>query len=609
MTVRITLDPARRIGKQPKFWRSTGFTPAELLLLPEMHRTLDYLAALPDRGVEFLRVHYLLNLVRAQATPLGHRYDWSLLDEALDAMVSRGMRPFFEIMGNPSGLFAGFEDRDTLHRWRDMVAELARRCIGRYGAAEIRAWYFESWNEPDLPWWPWGTQAYLNYYDACVEGLGAVDAGLRIGGPGTARPLSDMFKAFVAHCDTGTNILTGAQGVRLDFVSVHEKGAIKHEEDLTPDTLGIVAREMDAVRWLRAHHPRLAGLPFINNECDPQVGWIIPHTWHALPYFGALIVKIVDQHQRLMADAEGVDYALLSNDNGFIGRWGHRTLMTYFGDRTIRAAQAEHATDLDALAVERARCAAFDLVKKPALTVMEFLSVLGPDRIAVEAVPPLDPDRLGLGVMATARGDGLVALLYNSVDRIWSSGRTPVDLVLHGLAPGRHVATVLALDDAHGTAFWRWEAEGAPAQPDARQLAAMRAAENVGIILSQPIESGPTPPVLRFDVALPSVCAVVVEPLDGSLRQLVPTAPRLATHRSAAGTEDTLLTWDAPSDGRVIIFDVLYASTASDPLRPVAEGLLSRIFLHAGHAGQGRYAIRARALDGRVLGQCSDQAV
>lgn len=603
----ITIDLSKDTGPQHKFWRSTGFTPAELLLLPEMQQTLDYLAALPHRGVEYLRVHYLLNLVRATGGSTGPRYDWRVLDEALDVMVERRMKPFFEIMGNPSDLFDDFDDMDQVRRWRDLTSELAARYRDRYGAAEVRTWYFESWNEPDLPWWPWGERGYMNYYDACVEGLSAVDPMLRIGGPGTARPLSSMFKAFVAHCDTGINCLTGQQGVRLDFVSVHEKGAKKHAEDLTPHSLGIIDREMDAVRYLRAHHPRLASLPFINNECDPQVGWIVPHTWHALPYFAGMIVKIIDQHQRLLMDAERVNYDVLSNDNGFIGRWGHRTHLAYFGGREIKAAQAEHRYDPDVFATIRAADQPFDLVKKPGLTVMEFLSVLGPDRAAVTAEPALTPDVDGLGLMATRTGTRQVAaLLYNSVDRIWRSGEARVTLAVEGLRPGAYIVGLFRLDDDHGTAYWEWERLDAPDQPTAADLASMRRAENVVLaerVRFEASEGHASSSVLVLP--LPGVALAVIEPDDGAVPPAV-THLVCRPHHGINGTDDVLLTWQPGESDRLQRFEVLFSATESDPpavLNP--EPLISAIYLHANRAGPGVYRVRAVSLAGDA-GAASD---
>src|SRR5215218_8702981 len=125
----ITVDAGRVLGPLPKFWRCTGFTPAELLLLPEMRQTLSFLGAVPNRGLEFVRVHYLLDLIVATRGGGRIAYDWTLLDEALETMLERGLRPFLELMGNPSGLFDDFEDMDQLRAWRDLVAELASRCV------------------------------------------------------------------------------------------------------------------------------------------------------------------------------------------------------------------------------------------------------------------------------------------------------------------------------------------------------------------------------------------------------------------------------------------------------------------------------------------------
>ena len=69
----ITVDAGRVLGPLPKFWRCTGFTPAELLLLPEMRQTLSFLGAVPNRGLEFVRVHYLLDLVVAKRTGAADR--------------------------------------------------------------------------------------------------------------------------------------------------------------------------------------------------------------------------------------------------------------------------------------------------------------------------------------------------------------------------------------------------------------------------------------------------------------------------------------------------------------------------------------------------------
>ena len=589
------------IGSLPKFWRCTGFTPAELLLLPEMRQTLSLLGAIPNRGLEFLRVHYLLDLVVATRNGVRTSYDWSLFDEALDTMIERGLRPFLELMGNPSAMFDNFEDMDQVWAWRNLIAELAARCVARYGAEEVRGWWFESWNEPDLPFWRWGERGLLNYVDACRAGLDTVDPTLRFGGPGTALTLSRTFRAFLAHCEDGTNALTGLPGVRLDFISIHEKGSREHEADLTPRTLGIIERERRAIDYIRARHPRFAELPFINNECDPEIGWLVPHTYRALPYYGALMAKMIHQRQRLLIEGAGADCAIMSNDNGFIGGFPHRTHLAYFGGRKIMKAQAEHRTNIASIRAARATEVPFELVKKPALAVTEMLALLGPERCAIDAELGLDPDNDGLGVLATRWGEDRVAiLLYNSVDRIWACGQRRAVLDFVGLPAGDYSIAILRLDDANGCAFNLWDAWQAPDRPTAEQLHLMRTAGEVSLeVRAQAV--GASGLTLDLTLHLPSVTIILVEQPAAELPGK-PTRLRAEPQAGLTERQNILLTWRPGLHSGVQTFDVLFAPGPSDSfglVNPVP--LLSAAFVHAREPGRGRYVVEAKGLAGRKV--------
>jgi L-iduronidase len=111
-----------------------------------------------------------------------------------------------------------------------------------------------------------------------------------------------LFQAFLAHCDSGRNYFSGATGARLDFISVHEKAAKAHKEDLNPRTRDMVEREAEIIRYIRKQHPRLAQIPFMNNECDPQVGWKDHHTWHARPYYAAWLCRSIGEHLEQLVD-------------------------------------------------------------------------------------------------------------------------------------------------------------------------------------------------------------------------------------------------------------------------------------------------------------------
>ena len=67
---------------------------------------------------------------------------------------------------------------------------------------------------------------FLNYYDACSEGLRAASGLLRFGGPGDSchpPPHSPYCWALLQHCYNGTNFFTGETGVRIDYIALHKK--------------------------------------------------------------------------------------------------------------------------------------------------------------------------------------------------------------------------------------------------------------------------------------------------------------------------------------------------------------------------------------------------
>ncbi|MBN1247016.1 MAG: glycosyl hydrolase, partial [Anaerolineae bacterium] len=463
----LTIDCARSLGPLRHFWQSTGFTPASLLLDADMRQAIAIIGAVPHGGITWVRIHYLLELVTAIDLGTSHTsYNWSRLDVALDVLARSGLKPIFELMGNVAGYFTDYTVTAQALAWRDLVHALAEHLIDRYGEAQIRSWLFETWNEPDVRFWTQGDEAFCIYYDACAAGLQAADPALRLGGPGTCRNLSPTLKTFLAHCDTGINALTGGPATRPAFISVHEKGVRSHLEDLTPDSMGITEREARIVDYIREHHPALAGLPFMNNECDPQVGWGTIHTWRARPYYAALVVKIINQHLLTLVDGKGVDYSLLSNDNGFLGTWGHRTLLTRFSETDhIDHGQADGQRDGPRLEEDLLR-RSFELIKKPVLNVMTLLSLLGDERCAVTgtggAAAPC-------GAIATHRGEEQVAaLLYNSVDAINAGGNSPVTLTLMNLPFRRAMLCTFQIpapSDAAGMdtdPFAVWDRMGAP---------------------------------------------------------------------------------------------------------------------------------------------------
>lgn len=600
----IAVDVARTQGEMPRFWRSTGFTPAELLHDPVMQQTLAYLGALPERAIEYVRIHFLFDLVRVagekDSMPV---YDWSALDVGLDVLVRNKLKPIFELMGNPSDWFTSYEVPRQLHAWRAMVRECAARYIQRYGADEVRAWFFETWNEPDIQYWKHSDAAFLNYYDACSEGLKDADPALKFGGPGTARTLSSTFKALLAHCDTGGNWFTQEQGVRIDFISVHEKGVLASKEDLTPSMDRICNRTREALVYIRENHPRLAKVPFSNDECDPQVGWADYHSWHARPYFAAQVCRLIDMTLRQFIDT-GAPYWLLGNDNGFLGAWGQRSQLALFADKALPVGQAYHKTRLPlpgTLAQQQ-----FSLIKKPVLNVMALLALLEGKRCTVA----LGGEAEDVSALAARGDDGVIAVLvYHSCDRLDRSGSAALSLEIAGVPAGEYMLTHHRIDSAHGDPFLVWDAAGGPLRPDTALLAAMRERHEIEILEAPRAVSPRNGAVdVSFALPLPGVSLLRLCPRSAPAPK-PPSWLRAERYRGVDGNEDRLLLWEPVSARTLLTYEILRADDAGGPYHKInPAALLSAAYLDSRPFARDSYAKHYRVCAIDAWGRASEMS-
>jgi L-iduronidase len=594
--MKITVDCSKPAGRLQHFWPSTGFTPAKWLLRPDMKQTLGFAGGTACGGMRFVRIHWLLDLVKATGLEGGApAYDFADLDEGLDRLAANGLKPFFELMGRPSEFFNDFSQDAQVRAWKRLIHDLAVHLMDRYGRDEVESWYFETWNEPDSPgWWKQFTDdppAFCNYYDACSEGLREANPNLRFGGPGTCRDLSETLKALLAHCDAGRNYFTGEAGVRLDFISVHVKGAKATAEDINPDSMRIIEREREIIEYIRREHPRLADRPFMNDECDPQVGWWDIHSWRGKTYHAAIAAKIINQHVLCLADELGVNYALLSNDNGFMGSWGNRTQLARLG----RDEQVERGE--------------FALIKKPVLSLLSLLALLGEERVAVAGVGGPEADVGAIATRGAADGAEQIAiLLYNCPDRIASSGRERIDLRLEGVPFERPVAAHWRLDEDHGEAFAAWERLGAPNAPSGEQLAEIRRHQEPELILRRRVNAVNGQLRLRFDMPVPSVSLVLLatQPEEKPAK----VGGLEAEVYPGLHGRDVMLTWRGLDSRLVRTYEVLAAERKRGPFRRVNDAdTISSAFVDApGEGGASCYKVRAIDLWGRK-GRMSDAVV
>lgn len=184
-------------------------------------------------GFKFLRMHGLLQdeLGVYSEDPHGNPvYNWQYIDDVYDFLLSTGMKPFVEIGFMPKALATG---KNTIFwwaanvtppndyaKWDALVKALVAHWTARYGAAEVRTWRFEVWNEPNLRmfWAPKkGTSArdaYFELYEHTARAVTSIDRAYVVGGPSGAGPA--WTKEFIEFCV--------AKQLPLDFISFHSYG-------------------------------------------------------------------------------------------------------------------------------------------------------------------------------------------------------------------------------------------------------------------------------------------------------------------------------------------------------------------------------------------------
>ncbi|XP_030741285.1 alpha-L-iduronidase isoform X1 [Echinops telfairi] len=522
----VRVDAARTLRPLRAFWRSTGFCPPlphdqadQYDLSWDQQLNLAYVGAVPHGGIEQVRTHWLLDLVTARGTAAwGLGYNFTNLDRYLDLLRENQLLPGFELMGSPSGRFTDFEDKQQVFEWRNLVLLLARRYIDRYGLEHVSKWNFETWNEPDHHDFDnvsMTMQGFLNYYDACSEGLREASPALRLGGPGDSfrpPPRSPLCWGLLEHCYNGTNFFTGEVGVRLDYIALHKKGA--------GSSIFILEQEQETVRLIQSLFPKFTDTLIYNDEADPLVGWSLPQPWRTDVTYAAMVVKVIAQHQNLLVanSSASIRYALLSNDNAFLSYHPHP-----FAQRTLTAR----------FQVNNTRPPHVQLLRKPVLTAMGLLALLDGEQLwaqVSQAGAVLDSNHT-VGVLASAHkpsgpNDAWRAsvLVYASDDtRAHANRSAALTLHVHGVPPAPGLVYVtLYLDNRLSNPHSEWQRLGRPVFPSAQQFRRMRAAED-------PVASAPRPfpaggrLTLRPELPLPSllllhVCARPEKPPDQVIR-------------------------------------------------------------------------------------------
>lgn len=451
---------------------------------------LEHLAlAAQHGGFRFCRFHGLFHddMFVYREVHGQPRYNWQYVDELFDRLLARGVRPFVELGFCPRSLatvtetafwWKGHGSPPTDYgKWADLVEAFVRHCLQRYGADEVRQWYFEVWNEPNLPFFFAGTRSqYFELYAVTALRIKAVDAALRVGGPATSNFVPDdrfageredpsravthraadlaalswkgvWIEEFLAYC--------ASRKLPLDFISTHP-----YPTDYALDNEGVVSgrsRPVDSV---------LADLTWLRRAVD---GSAYPRAEIHLTEWNSSPSHRDHMHDHLPAAAYIVKANLESI--GLVDSLAYWTFTDVFEEDGGGPTVFHGGFGL----------LNFQGLAKPAFHAYRFLHQLGDVLLWREA---------GGAVTRDSRTQRLAGLFYHyppemplavpmsmhqpgiaeSVQALGQPGR--INLTWRGLRPGTEV-TVETLDLAHGCVLEAWKAMGRPEPPTREQTAAL----------------------------------------------------------------------------------------------------------------------------------------
>jgi xylan 1,4-beta-xylosidase len=466
--VRLSVDGERANGPLPHFWEKAAGSDRTVVGLREQWRQ-DLVRVHKETGIESIRCHGLFDDEMGIAAAGPGNFNFLYVDQIYDFMLDHGVRPFVELSFMPEAL-ASSANRIFAYKgnvspprnwqdWHDMILAFAEHCVQRYGAAEVRGWKFEVWNEPNISFWAGTQQEYFELYRQSAMALKKADSQLQVGGPSTAQ--LGWIPDLIQFC--------AEQGVPLDFVSTHVypddpqryifgKDHLYTFEQVIPRGVEHVKRQVES--------SRMPKLPLWITEWSSQN-----------PAF------IADTIKNCIGLAEAMSYWTFSNvfEEGGVPRG---IFNTTFGL-------------LDQWGIARPSFHAFVLLHK-----------LGQTLLSTDDGP----------ILATRREDGSVAILLwnlipaqaggiaNGNPMAATGGANDLKgaarrfhLKLSGLGRSATVA-VTEVNGQVGTAIPKWREMGSPKYPTTNQISELRNAAELPKPDVQALEQNGTP---EFSIELP----------------------------------------------------------------------------------------------------------
>ena len=174
-----------------------GVSRARELLMESVREMITELQC--EVGFNFVKMHSVFDddmMVYSEYDGAPH-YNFSLIDNVYDFLLSVDLKPFVQLSFMPSAL-AAQKDKTTFYakviisppkemsKWNALVEKFVRHLIDRYGREEVESWPFAVWNEPFTSDSIFGLGTKEDYYELYANSfitIKSIDPEIKVGGP------------------------------------------------------------------------------------------------------------------------------------------------------------------------------------------------------------------------------------------------------------------------------------------------------------------------------------------------------------------------------------------------------------------------------------------
>jgi xylan 1,4-beta-xylosidase len=498
--VTVQIDLARSMGNFDSVTNWFGFDESNYASMPYGQQLLRELHGLSPEPV-YIRSHHLLTTgngvpelkwsssnvfsLGSDGKPI---YDFAITDRTFDAYKRAGVRPFVELGFMPKDLAASVPGvtEYQLHypkptmagsvnnpprdyaMWRDLIHAYVAHLVKRYGASEVRTWYFEVWNEPDIIYWHGTEQDYFKLYDYTVDGVLSALPGARVGGPATTGPGSPKaaayLRAFLDHCVNDRSAANG-KTIPLDFISYHPKGRPQLADGHLEMGLANELQSVEAGFRIVASYQRFRHLPIILSEADPEGCAACSAKDHPANVYrnDSLYASYTAAAFKAMLDLAAKNQVNLC------------AMLTW-------AFEFENGGYFEGLRTLSTRG-----IDKPILNFFRMVGMMQGDRVWASSSGQVPLEQLvqtgarsspDIDALATRSAQGATVLLWNYDDDDLPAAPAQVEIAIEGIPSGvtRVLLEQYRIDATHSNAYTVWKQMGSPDSPTAEQFAQLKAA-------------------------------------------------------------------------------------------------------------------------------------